>query len=207
MKTPATFSRIFLASQSPRRRELLKQIGVAHDLLLLRNQTQRGADVDESPHPGEHPLTYVERTCRDKAAAAARIIRSRHLPQHPLLAADTTVSIGNEILGKPADAAQAAAMLARLSGRSHEVLTAVAVQLDQRIEVLISRSTVEMRSISAQEIHHYVQCGEPMDKAGAYGIQGRAAAFICHLSGSYTGVMGLPLFETAALLSRFGYRI
>jgi septum formation protein len=207
MNTAANFNRVYLASQSPRRRELLRQIGVAHDVLLLRNQSERGIDVDESPVSGELPASYVERICRAKAAAAAHVIELRRLLKHPLIAADTTVSLGDEILGKPADRAHASAMLGQLSGRSHEVHTAVAVQLGDRVELMVSRSTVKMRAITADEIRHYVQSGEPMDKAGAYGIQGRAAAFIEHLSGSYTGVMGLPLFETAELLARFGYKI
>lgn len=207
MSIGANFNRVYLASQSPRRRELLRQIGVAHDVLLLRSQSERGIDVDESPVIGELPARYVERICRAKAAAAAHVIEMRRLLKHPLIAADTAVSVGDQILGKPVDSAQAADMLVQLSGRSHDVHTAVAVQLGERLELLVSCSTVKMRVITAGEIHHYVQSGEPMDKAGAYGIQGRAAAFIEHLSGSYTGVMGLPLFETAELLSRFGYSI
>jgi septum formation protein len=198
--------RIYLASQSPRRRELLRQIGVVHDVLLLRN-SGRGSDVDETPAPGELALAYVERVCRAKAGFAASTVISRHLPLQPVLAADTTVVIGNEILGKPENAAAAMAMLSRLSGNSHQVLTAVALQSGNRVEAMVSASTVVFRPISEEEIRRYVQSGEPMDKAGAYAIQGRAAAFVASLNGSYSGVMGLPLFETAELLTRFGYRI
>jgi septum formation protein len=198
--------RIYLASQSPRRRELLRQIGVAHDVLLLRN-SGRGSDVDETPHAGELPLAYVERVCRAKAEFAASTVISRHLPLQPVLAADTTVVLGNDILGKPENAAAAMAMLSRLSGNSHQVLTAVALQSGKRVEALVSASTVVFRAIGEEEIRRYVQSGEPMDKAGAYAIQGRAAAFVASLNGSYSGVMGLPLFETAELLTRFGYRL
>jgi septum formation protein len=198
--------RIYLASQSPRRRELLRQIGVAHDVLLLRN-SGRGSDVDETPKPGELALAYVERVCRAKVDFAACAVISRHLPLQPVLTADTAVVLGNDILGKPENAAGAAAMLSRLSGSSHQVLTAVAVRLGDRVEAMVSVSTVVFRAISEDEIRRYVQSGEPMDKAGAYAIQGRAGAFVASLNGSYSGVMGLPLFETAELLTRFGYRI
>jgi septum formation protein len=200
------FHRIYLASQSPRRRELLKQIGVAHDLLLLRTKLERKPDVDESLQGGEAPHAYVERVCLEKAAIATRVLALRKMPKQPVLAADTTVCVDGEILGKPLDAADAAAMLARLSGRSHEVHTAVALQQGERIESRVSRSVVAMRVLEADEIQRYVQSGEPLDKAGAYAIQGRAAAFVQNLEGSYSGVMGLPLFETAELLARFGYQ-
>ncbi len=201
------FGRIYLASQSPRRRELLKQIGVAHDLLLLRSRVERTADVDESLRGSEAPRDYVERVCLDKAAKAVRVLALRGMPRQPVLAADTTVCVDGEILGKPADAADAAAMLARLSGRSHEVHSAVALADGDKVESRTSRSVVEMRALEADEIQRYVQSGESLDKAGAYAIQGRAAAFVIRLEGSYSGVMGLPLFETAELLARFGYRI
>jgi septum formation protein len=201
------FGRIYLASQSPRRRELLRQLGIAHDLLLLRTTVERKCDVDESPHGGETPPVYVTRVCLEKAATATRIVALRQLPRQPVLAADTTVCVDGAILGKPADVAEASAMLSRLSGRSHEVHTAVALQEGERIESLVSHSIVNMRVLQPEEIQRYVSSGEPLDKAGAYAIQGRAAAFVARLEGSYSGVMGLPLYETAELLVRFGYRI
>lgn len=201
------FGRIYLASQSPRRRELLRQIGVAHDLLLLRTRVDRTIDVDESLRGGESPHAYVERLCLLKAAKGERVLALRGLPRQPVLAADTTVCTDSEILGKPKDAAEASAMLARLSGLSHEVHTAVALREGDRVESRVSRSVVTMRAIEAEEIQRYVKGGEPLDKAGAYAIQGRAAAFVVRLEGSYSGVMGLPLFETAELLARFGYKI
>jgi septum formation protein len=199
--------RVFLASQSPRRRELLKQIGVPHDLLLFRTVAKRGADIDETPLAAELPLACVERVCLAKAGYGWGVTVKRGLPRQPVLAADTVVCLGDEILGKPADAAAAEAMLARLAGRRHTVFTAVAVYFEDRVESRISRSAVTMRAIDADEIHAYAQTGEPLDKAGAYAIQGRAAAFISDLRGSYSGVMGLPLYETSELLNRFGFRI
>lgn len=195
--------RIYLASRSPRRRELLRQIGVAYEVLLYREDPRRGPDVDETPHAGEDPVTYVERMARIKADAAWYAISRRRVPPLPALAADTTVVLDGAILGKPADAEDAFAMLERLSGRPHRVLTAVAVRLGDREEMRLSDSTVELRAMSAAEIRRYVASGEPMDKAGAYGIQGRAAAFVRHLSGSFSGVVGLPLCETAELLAAF----
>ena len=199
--------RVYLASQSPRRRELLKQIGVPHDLLLFRIMAKRGADIDETPLAAELPLAYVERVCLAKANYGWAVTEKRGLPKQPVLAADTAVCVGDEILGKPADAPSAEAMLERLAGRSHTVLTAVAVHFGDRVESMVSQSAVTMRVLAAAEIHAYAQTGEPLDKAGAYAIQGRAAAFISDLRGSYSGVMGLPLYETAELLNRFGFRI
>jgi septum formation protein len=207
MTSTVEFSRIYLASQSPRRRELLKQIGVPHDLLLLRNRTGRVVDVDEALQAKESPHDYVQRLCLEKAGVATRILGLRGLPHQPLLAADTTVCVDGDILGKPADAAEAAAMLQRLSARSHEVFTAVALQHGERSESRVSRSTVTMRALSAEDIQRYVVSGESLDKAGAYAIQGRAAAFVARIDGSYSGVMGLPLYETAELLALFGYII
>ena len=200
-------NRIYLASQSPRRRDLLRQIGVVHDVLLLRSVPGRGSDVDEAAHAGETPLAYVERVALAKAAFGDQVRTLRQLPKQPVLAADTAVCIGEEILGKPTSATEAEAMLARLSGRSHSVYTAVALQLGERVEACVSQSTVRLRALDAGQIRQYVQTGEPLDKAGAYAIQGRAGAFVADLQGSYSGVMGLPLFETGELLERFGYRI
>ncbi len=196
--------RIYLASRSPRRRELLKQAGIAFEIMLFREDTRRGVDVDESPHPDEDPQAYVLRIARSKAEAANLRLQQRRLPDYPVLAADTTVVLGRRILGKPADHAEAQAMLSELSGRSHEVLTAVAVCRHERLETRLSVSTVEFAELSMARIRQYVATGEPLDKAGAYGIQGRAGAFVRRLSGSYTGVMGLPLYETVELLESFG---
>jgi septum formation protein len=195
--------KVYLASRSPRRRELLKQIGVAFELLLFRESAERGADVDESVQPGEQPEAYVRRVCGEKASAAWSRIEQRRLPRMPVLAADTTVCLGSEVLAKPADTADAARILKALSGREHRVLSAVSLQLDRRVELAVSESFVRFRELDAKEIDGYVQSGEPMDKAGAYAIQGRAAAFIAELRGSYSGVMGLPLYETSQLLARF----
>jgi septum formation protein len=195
---------IYLASRSPRRRELLRQIGVTHEVLTQRIKTERGVDVNEDPLPGEKPRDYVVRVCRDKAESGWTRVIQRRLPLRGVLAADTTVCIGDEILGTPVDAAEAAAFLARLSGREHEVLTAVAFKLIERMEVELSVTAVRFRELGSAEIDRYVASGEPMDKAGAYGIQGRAGAFVTEIRGSYSGVMGLPLYETALLLRRFG---
>jgi len=198
-------SSIYLASRSPRRRELLRQIGVAHEVLTQRMSSERGIDVNEDPLPGEKPRDYVVRVCRDKAESGWMRLIQRKLPLRGVLAADTTVCIGDEILGTPVDAAEAASFLARLSGREHEVLTAVAFKLVERMEVELSVTAVRFRELGSAEINRYVASGEPMDKAGAYGIQGRAGAFITEIRGSYSGVMGLPLYETALLLQRFGF--
>jgi septum formation protein len=198
-----TDNRIYLVSRSPRRRELLKQITIAFELLLLREDLRRGADVDETPLPGESPAAYVSRVARAKAEAGWRRIASRRLPPHPVLAADTTVVLYGGIIGKPADAQHAQQLLQRLSGQTHQVMTAVAVAREARVETALSTSAVEFRELDAGEIQRYVASGEALDKAGAYAIQGRAAVFVRAISGSYSGIMGLPLFETAELLGRF----
>jgi len=204
MSTPGAKSRIYLASRSPRRRQLLDQLGVEHEVLTQRIKAERGPDVNEEPLPGEVPREYVVRVCRDKLESGWQRVVQRKLPLRGVLAADTTVCIGGEILGTPADAAEAAAFLARLSGREHEVLTAVAFKFGERMETELSATTVRFRALEPAEIEQYVASGEPMDKAGAYGIQGRAGSFIIEIRGSYSGVMGLPLYETALLLKRFG---
>lgn len=197
---------IYLASASPRRRELLKQIGVRFEVLLLRAHPSR-VDVDETPHPGENPRDYVLRLARAKAEVGNMAFRARRLPAYPVLAADTTVTLDGEIIGKPADRAEAEATLARLAGRSHEVLTAVAMAFDGEVEVRLSASTVEFAPLDAYAIRRYVASGESHDKAGAYAIQGQAAAFVVRIEGSYSGVMGLPLFETTQLLQKFGLEV
>jgi septum formation protein len=190
---------VYLASQSPRRRQLLAQLGLAHRVLV--------PDVNESRLPRERPEDYVRRLARIKAEVVAMRVAERRLSPLPVLAADTAVVLGRRILGKPADADEAAAMLAQLSGRRHRVLTAVALAFQGKLALALSDTVVSFRRLSAEDIAAYVRSGEPMDKAGAYGIQGRAAAFVRRIEGSYSGVMGLPLFETAALLRKIGIRI
>ncbi|HTQ73988.1 MAG TPA: Maf family protein [Burkholderiales bacterium] len=196
-------SKVYLASRSPRRRELLKQIGVAFEVLMLRDHPGRNVDVDESQQPGEGPDEYVRRACRAKADSGWQRVVQRHLRPFPVLAADTVVCVDEIILGKPPDAAHAAKMLRLLSGREHRVLTAVALKFDDRGELLVSESRVRFADLSQAEIEAYVASGEPTDKAGGYAIQGRAGAFVTELHGSYSGVMGLPLYETSQLIRNF----
>ena len=195
---------IYLASQSPRRSQLLAQIGVNHQLLLP--DSHENAEALEAVKPGEAPSRYVQRVTGLKLDAAVARLKAQGLPTAPVLCADTTVALGREILGKPQDAAQAHAMLARLSGQTHRVLTAVAVQKGRQRVAALSVSWVRFAPMSAAQIRSYVDSGEPMGKAGAYGVQGRAAAHIEHIRGSYSGIMGLPLFETAQLLRQVGVR-
>jgi septum formation protein len=190
---------IYLASKSPRRRELLKQIGVQYELLLMREAAPR-IDIDESPRPEETPHAYVERVVRLKADVSLRAMRERKLPSRPILTADTTVTLDGHILGKPENRDDAIRMLKRLSGQTHQVLTAVMVTTENDQHKVLTTSFVTFASLGDDEIRAYVDSGEPMDKAGAYGVQGRAARFISKLSGSYSGVVGLPLYETANLL-------
>ena len=189
---------IYLASQSPRRAQLLDQLGVRHELLLAGGDED--AEALEAERRSELPAAYVERVTRAKLAAARRRLKARALVEAPILAADTTVAIGTRILGKPADAGQARAMLATLSGRTHRVLTAVALSSGRRTLFAINVSRVHFAAIAGAEIEAYVASGEPFGKAGAYAIQGRAAAWITLIAGSYTGIMGLPLHDTARLL-------
>jgi septum formation protein len=195
---------IYLASRSPRRRELLAQIGVRFQLLLFRDQPQTDPELDETVLTGETPAAYVERVARAKALAGWKRLQQRNLPRAAVLAADTTVALGGRILGKPADRREAAGMLAELSGKRHEVLTAVVVKDESQLESTLSVSEVAFKPLSESEIRRYVATGEADDKAGAYAIQGRAAQFISELRGSFSGVMGLPLYETAQLLEKMG---
>lgn len=197
--------RIYLCSQSPRRRELLKQINVNYEMLMLRADPRRNICVDETPIENERPLDYVKRICRAKALAGWDSLLNRNLPHFPVLAADTTVTIDNQIIGKPRDNAHAAEILRSLSGRQHQVLTAVAINFEERIELRLSTTLVTFAKLDEERIHRYLLTHEAHDKAGAYGIQGHAGAFIERIEGSYTGVMGLPLFETVELLREFGY--
>jgi septum formation protein len=198
--------RLYLASRSPRRRELLHQIGIDFDTVVFRDGKRADSETDETPQAGESPVDYVQRVTLAKAMHGLKIVEERRLPMRPVLSADTTLELDGEIIGKPADMADAAAILRRLSGRTHRVLTGVAVDHQGRTEYLLSTSEVRFRAIDDEEIRHYVMSGEPMDKAGAYGIQGRAGMFVEHLSGSYTGVMGLPVCETGELLKKLGFR-
>ena len=193
---------IYLASRSPRRRELLSQIGARYHLLLFRSRPDSPPDVDENLLPGEAPDAYVERVARAKAEAGWKLLRLRNLPLAPVLSADTTVALGERIFGKPAGRKDAPDMLAALSGQRHQVLTAVALKRDDELSSCLSRSEVVFKTLSPEEIAQYVATGEGDDKAGAYAIQGRAARFIMELHGSYSGVMGLPLYETAQLLDK-----
>ncbi|HQR76353.1 MAG: Maf family protein [Betaproteobacteria bacterium] len=201
-------SPIYLASRSPRRRELLKQIGVKFDPLLLRLASPRGApDVDEAQKSGESAADYVERTAREKAAFGLKVLGMRSLLYRPVLAADTVVIVDGEVLAKPANPDEAAEFLRRLAGRTHEVRTTIALAIQGPLLAATSVSTVTFRTIDAGEIKRYCATPEPYDKAGGYGIQGLAAVFIERIEGSYTGVMGLPLYETAQLLSKTGIKV
>jgi nucleoside triphosphate pyrophosphatase len=197
---------IYLASRSPRRRELLGHIGVKFHLLLFRNRPGAAPDIDEMPHPGEDPRDYVMRLARAKAAIGWKRMLERNLPRAPVLAADTTVALEGRIFGKPAARADAEGMLAALSGKRHEVLTAVALQYDDEVETALSVSDVQFRELAPEEIRAYVATGEADDKAGAYAIQGRAALFVAEIRGSQSGIIGLPLYETAQLLQKMGGR-
>jgi len=192
--------RIYLASASPRRRELLTQIGVAHRVLAV----PAPPGEDEPRHAGETAERYVRRTARDKAERGVRYLHDQALPDLPLLAADTTVILDGDVLGKPADRDDAIAILQRLSGRAHQVHTAVVVAAAGQLHEAVSITEVRLRTLRRQDIERYCDSGEPFGKAGAYGIQGLAGIFVEHIAGSYTGVMGLPVFETAQLLGRAG---
>ena len=189
---------IYLASQSPRRSQLLSQLGVEHRLLLPDDAED--SEALEAVLPGEAPLAYVQRVTALKLQAAQARLQRRQLPQAPILCSDTTVALGRSILGKPQDAADAARMLGRLAGRSHRVMTAIALGDGGRVVRACSVSRVTFAPLSQAQIAAYVASGEPMGKAGAYAVQGLAAAFIARIDGSYSGIMGLPLFETAQAL-------
>jgi len=193
----ATTADIYLASASPRRRELLTQLGVSYELLPVA--------VDETPLVGESPAAYVTRLAQAKAQAGW--VKIQPVAAQPVLGADTTVVIDQRVLGKPRDRAEGLAMLAALSGREHQVFSAVAVAAAACTRVRLQVSRVRFRSLGSAECEAYWATGEPADKAGGYAIQGRAAAFIAELTGSYSGVMGLPLFETAELLQEFGVQV
>ncbi|MFZ2738193.1 MAG: Maf family protein [Burkholderiaceae bacterium] len=193
---------IYLASQSPRRRQLLEQLGVRYELLLP--EADEDAESLEQIVPAESPLAYVQRVTQLKLDAALVRLKRRGLPAAPIMCSDTTVALGRKIYGKPADAVEAKTMLAELGGHRHRVLTAVALGTARKRQQLVSTSRVTFAPLTARQISAYVASGEPLGKAGAYAVQGRAAAFISHISGSYSGIMGLPMFETAQLLRSFG---
>lgn len=192
---------IYLASGSPRRREILESLG--YNVARLR------AEIDETPYLHEAAAAYVARMALEKNAAAVAYWQAQHpfVPEYPLLSADTTVALHNHILGKPESAADAAEMLRMLSGTTHQVLTAVCVYWQGGTRALMQQSDVTFKALSNAEIDAYVACGEPMDKAGAYGIQGLGGIFVENLRGSFTGVMGLPVFETVALLKSCGLAV
>ena len=200
---------IYLASQSPRRRQLLEQLGVRHELLLpnVEGDESEDAEAIEVVLPGEAPTAYVERVTGLKLDAAVARRARRGLPDAPILCSDTTVALGRTIYGKPDDALHAARMLAELAGLEHRVLTAVALQVGPKRLSALSVSRVTFAAMTPAQIDAYVATGEPLGKAGAYGIQGRAAAYVEHLAGSYSGIMGLPMYETAQLLRAAGFAI
>lgn len=199
-------ARIILASNSPRRRELLAQVGIDFDLLCFRAPPRVDAAIDETPWTFENPADYALRVALAKARHGILIARLRGLPEQLVLAADTTLELDGKIIGKPENAHDAESILQQLSGKTHRVITAVALCDQGKTESMLSISEVRFHPLSIEEIKAYVATGEPLDKAGAYGIQGRAALFVEHISGSYSGVMGLPLFETGVLLKGFGLR-
>jgi septum formation protein len=198
---------VYLASKSPRREELLRQLGVEFATLRVREAPGRERDVDEGARDAEPPLHYVERIARTKAAVGWQRMVQRGLSPRPVLSADTEVVLDGVIFGKPKDAADAARMLTRLSNRTHQVLTAVALCWDQQMVAEISTSMVTLTDLKPEEIDRYVATGEPFDKAGAYAVQGRAASFVRRIEGSYSGVMGLPLYETAQALAGLGFPV
>jgi septum formation protein len=199
--------KLYLASKSPRRRELLRQIGVDFELLLLRSDGPRGPDVTEEVLADEPAEVYVRRVANEKADVAFDLCRRRHLKPRPVLTADTTVAIDGLILGKPAGKAEAEAMLRQLSGRTHQVLTTVALRTHNFSDSFTQVSQVRFADLAPADIQAYCATTEPYDKAGGYGIQGLAAMFIEHIEGSHSGIMGLPLFETANLLRQAGMKL
>jgi len=186
---------LYLASQSPRRRELLQQIGVLHQVV--------SADVVEVPRTQESPSDYVQRLAREKAEAGLVSVKRLELPPRPVLGADTIVVINNEILEKPQSAEHAAEMLRKLAGATHQVMTAVAMIVEEKCTIKLSVTDVVFRSLSEQEMKAYWESGEPRDKAGGYAIQGLGAVFVQQIRGSYTGVVGLPIEQTVLLLNEF----
>jgi len=195
-RDPIPETAIYLASASPRRQELLRQIGIGFEVWP--------SNLDEIPHPGETARDYVQRVAADKARHVADAVRARGLPWRPVLGVDTEVVVDDEILGKPRDPAHAAQMLARLAGRTHTVLSALCIVTAAGEHRALNENSVAFAPLGARDIERYVAAGEALDKAGGYAIQGRAAGFIARLEGSYSGVMGLPLFELCETLRHAG---
>ena len=198
---------VYLASKSPRREELLRQLGVEFTVIRVREAPGRERDVDEGARDAEPPLHYIERIARTKATIGWQRMLQRGFAPRPVLGADTEVVLDGVIFGKPKDAADATRMLTQLSRRTHQVLTAVALCWDQQMAAEISTSLVTFRELPSDEIARYIATGEPFDKAGAYAVQGRAASFVSRIEGSYSGVMGLPLYETAQALAGLGFPV
>ena len=198
---------VYLASKSARRQELLRQLGVDFTQLSVPEAAGRRRDIVEKPRADEPPLEYIKRIARTKAAVGWHQMGRRGLAPKPVLAADTDVVLEGAVLGKPRDSNNATEMLRSLSGKTHGVSTAVAIRWDTQLMLAVSSSRVTFRKLADDEIERYVASREPFDKAGAYAIQGRAASFVSHLDGSYSGVMGLPLFETAEMLGKLGFSV
>lgn len=199
---------IYLASKSPRRQKLLNQIAVRFTILDVPQQDPVHSDmVNEAVHSGENAYDYVSRIAREKAEYARQFLVTQNMPEHPVLTADTTVVMEGEIIGKPADKNEAAEILRRLSGKTHQVLTSVAVRNKEHLFQTVQTSDVTFALLTSRHINAYVDTGEPFDKAGGYGIQGLAGKFITHITGSYSGIMGLPLYETTVLLRKAGISI
>ena len=199
---------IYLASKSPRRQKLLNQIAVRFTILDVPQQDPVHSDmVNEAVHSGENAYDYVSRIAREKAEYARQFLVTQNMPEHPVLTADTTVVMEGEIIGKPADKNEATEILRRLSGKTHQVLTSVAVRNKEHLFQTVQTSDVTFALLTSRHINAYVDTGEPFDKAGGYGIQGLAGKFITHITGSYSGIMRLPLYETTLLLRKAGISI
>jgi septum formation protein len=198
---------LYLASRSPRRQALLSQLDIEFETLRLREAIGRERDVVEQAGDAEPALHYVERIARTKAEVGWQRMHDRKLAERPVLGADTEVVLDGEVFGKPRDADDAIRMIKRLAGRTHQVYTAVAIRYRDATEVDVSVSKVTLRRLATAEIERYAATGEPLDKAGGYAVQGRAAAFIARIEGSYSGIVGLPLCETATLLARIGFPV
>jgi septum formation protein len=205
---PKVIRKIYLASKSPRRRELLRQIGIDYELLLLNSQDQERADtINEAILPNEEPIDYIKRVSKEKADYAWRSLEHRRLLARPILTADTTVVIDKKILGKPQNKKEAVSMLKELSGKTHKVLTCISIKDKDKLLQAVQESEVTFAVLSDEMIESYCDTIEPYDKAGGYGIQGTAAKFITHIAGSYSGIVGLPLYETTKLLREIGVNI
>jgi septum formation protein len=207
MKMKPADHKIYLASKSPRRRELLRQINVDFELLLLRDRIPAGPEVNETVLPGEQACDYVARVTSDKAFFAQKTMMWRKLPIRPILAADTTVVLDDRIFGKPLNRMEAVEMISALSGRTHQVMTSVAVLHHDDAWQITQSSNVTFTELSPEMVTAYCATSEPYDKAGGYAVQGLASIFIREIVGSYSGIMGLPLYETSQLLQRAGLRI